>query len=525
MFKKLLTKTNILLFAILLLASFMRLYRIEDYLTFLGDEGRDVLVVWNILHGHPTLLGPTASVGGFFLGPIYYYFMTPFLWLFNYNPVGPAVMVGLIGVATVWLIYFVTSRFFNWQAGLLAAFLYAISPIVIAYSRSSWNPNPLPFFSLICLYTLYLSVIKNEKYLLVVSGILLGIAMQLHYLATFLGVITIVYIFLNAVYGVLTKEKKWMAILRPTIISYTLLAIGFIIGWSPFLFFELRHGFSNIRSILDFVLHSKETGGNPQFLGIVTNVFFRLFGRLIVNYPPPEQVSLQGHLNITIWYLASLLLAVASSLLLFAHFIKSLKDKKDFAQKSLLLLWFVIGILLFGFYKKQIYDYYFAFLFPLPFMLVGGLFAAISKRNIIFLVVSVAACIALAGLNLQAMPFRYPPNRQLAQVKGISKFVYDKTNGKPFNFALITGGNSDHAYRYFFTVWGHPPVTIENVEVDPQRKSVTNQLLVVCEIECHPLGDSLWEIAGFGRAEVAGQWNVSVVQVYKLVHFKDKNGK
>ena len=85
------------LLLILLVAAFMRLYRIQDYMTFLGDEGRDVLVVYNILHGHLTLLGPTSSVGGFFLGPIYYYFMAPFLWLFNYNPVGPAVMVAFFG--------------------------------------------------------------------------------------------------------------------------------------------------------------------------------------------------------------------------------------------------------------------------------------------------------------------------------------------------------------------------------------------------------------------------------------------
>src|SRR3989344_2122005 len=90
---------------ILVLAAFLRLYRIADYMTFLGDEGRDVLVVYNILHGKLTLLGPTSSVGGFFLGPIYYYFMAPFLWLFNYNPVGPAVMVALFGIATVYLIY------------------------------------------------------------------------------------------------------------------------------------------------------------------------------------------------------------------------------------------------------------------------------------------------------------------------------------------------------------------------------------------------------------------------------------
>src|SRR6185312_16623596 len=113
MFKKILSKTNALLLLILLLAAFLRLYRIQDYMTFLGDEGRDVLVVWNILHGHPTLLGPTASVGGFFLGPIYYYFMTPFLWLFNYNPVGPAVMIAIFGVITIWLVYKIGSEFFN----------------------------------------------------------------------------------------------------------------------------------------------------------------------------------------------------------------------------------------------------------------------------------------------------------------------------------------------------------------------------------------------------------------------------
>ena len=66
----------LVLLVILLAAGFLRLYRISGYMTFLGDEGRDVLVVKRIIVDHKwTLLGPTASVGGFFLGPIYYYFM------------------------------------------------------------------------------------------------------------------------------------------------------------------------------------------------------------------------------------------------------------------------------------------------------------------------------------------------------------------------------------------------------------------------------------------------------------------
>src|SRR5690348_469854 len=100
-FKKQNKLALILLVGILFLAAFLRLYRISDYMTFLGDEGRDVLVAKGILEGHFTLLGPRSSAGDFFMGPAYYYMITPFLWLFQYDPVGPAVMVALIGIVTV----------------------------------------------------------------------------------------------------------------------------------------------------------------------------------------------------------------------------------------------------------------------------------------------------------------------------------------------------------------------------------------------------------------------------------------
>src|SRR3989344_4139376 len=130
----------ILIFGILILGGFFRLRNISGYMTFLGDEGRDVLVVKRMIVDHDiAFLGPTASVGGFFLGPIYYYFMVPFLWLFNYNPLGPAIMVALFGIVTVWFVYKVGKEFFGASAGLIAAGLYAISPLVVTYSRSSWE--------------------------------------------------------------------------------------------------------------------------------------------------------------------------------------------------------------------------------------------------------------------------------------------------------------------------------------------------------------------------------------------------
>jgi 4-amino-4-deoxy-L-arabinose transferase-like glycosyltransferase len=520
----LVSKTNIVLLGVLILSAFLRLYKIQDYMTFLGDEGRDVLVAYNILHGHLTLLGPTSSVGGFFLGPIYYYFMAPFLLLFNYNPVGPAVMVALFGIATVWLIFKFCSDLFNRKIAIIAATLYAVSPLIIMYSRSSWNPNPLPFFSLLSLYVLYKALIKNSGKLFFLVGILLGVAMQLHYLTLFLGVVVFAYIILSKV---LKNKGEWIKTFLVLIKQNILVFGGFLVGWSPLLAFEFRHNFLDFKNISNFVLHSGNTGTNPNFFYTVYDVFFRLFGRLVFYFPAKEQLKLYSSSVSSLWLGLILLVAVLCVLVLLKNLYKSFKYKKDDFDKYLLLfLWLFLGVLLFGFYKKPIYDYYFAFMFPLPFILIGAFIFQIYEFKKIKNIGKLLAVIILFFvilLNLQGLPFRYPANRQLNQMETIARFVNDRTGGKPFNFALITGGNSDHAYRYFFTVWGNPPLIIQNAQNDPQRKTVTNQLFVVCEsLPCQPLGNSLWEIAGFGRADVSGHWKVSVVEIYKLIHHSGK---
>ena len=510
-------KKNLILLSIILIAAFFRLYRINEYLTFLGDEGRDVLIVYKILHGDFTLLGPTASVGGFFLGPIYYYFMAPFLWLFNYNPVGPAIMVALFGIATVWLIYKVGKEFFGLVVGLIAAGLYAISPLVVTYSRSSWNPNLMPFFSLLTIYLIYKAIKNNSVKLLILSGILLGITLQLHYLALFLGVIMGVYIFLHQY---IFSKKNIFLIFK----QYFYIFLGFIIGWSPFLAFEVRHGFPNIISIFNFIFQSQDTGGSVNFTPTISNVFFRIFGRLITNFPEPQKVALGAHLNMAIWHYATLALGLVSVSILFSKFFKEYKSHSpDFIKTSLLVVWLVFGIGLFGFYKKPIYDYYFGFMFPLPFLIVG-LFLKNLWQKRTGKILSVLILLIIVWLNNLTPPHKSPANSQLAQIEKISRFVIEKTDNKPYNFALITGGNSDHTYRYFFTLWKKEPITIQNVMIDPQRKTVTDQLLVVCEIvpNCHPLGHPVWEIAGFGRAEIVEEWDVSVIKVFKLRHYKGK---
>lgn len=507
------TREFFLIIIILIVASFLRLYRISDYMTFLGDEGRDVLVAKGILEGKFTLLGPRSSAADFFYGPIYYYFITPFLWLFRLDPVGPAVMVALFGIATVVLLYKVTKEFFGIKAAVIASSLYAVSPLVIAYSRSSWNPNPLPFFSLLVLYLSYKSIENPTWKKFLIIGILLGIAIQLHYISIFLIIIIGTFFFFSKFH----KDSSFRELLR----KYLVIFGGFLIGFSPFLAFEARHDFPNTKTILGFIFtstFSASYGDNVSFINVVKDVFFRLFGRLITNYPLPEHYYrfIGQDSLLFVWQLATTLLAIVSVLFIFG--------KKKKLTKIFFELWLFLSIFLFGLYKKPIYDYNLGFLFPLPFILVGNFLSQVydyKKFGHWPKVFSVVVFVSLLLINLSYNPFRYEPNRQKDQVKKISEFVLSKTDNKPFNFALITDHNSDHAYRYYFEVLGHPDIRMENPTFDPQRKTVTDQLLVVCEnVECKPLGHPLFEVSNFGRAEIVGEWNVSVVKVFKLVHYR-----
>ncbi len=486
----------IIFILILILGAVLRFYKIDQYLTFLGDEGRDVLVVKRMIVDHKlTLLGPTTSVGSMYMGPVYYYMMAPFLLLWNLDPTGTAVMVALLSVMTMVLLYKTGREFFNPMVGYISSYLYAISPLTIIYGKSSWNPNVVPFFSLLIIYALLKVVVKRETGWLIVALFALGIDIQLHYV-TVLMIPVIVMSFLLVKFRISLK-------------NYIYSVGAFIIAYSPFLLFEIRHGFVNTNAVIHFVFSQKGSGesGVIEFMKTVMDVFVRIFWRLTI-LESAELTKL--FLIITIFTIA--------------FWIIRNKNSTKLPALKIILLWISSAILSFGFYRGIIYDYYFGTVFAAPFLITAFLVSILWKINKLGKVATIILILFLSYASFNKSPFRIAPNNMLKNTKEISQFIYDKTNGKPYNFALITGQNSDHAYRYFLEAWGHPPLTIENPVIDPDRKSVTSQLLVVCEEKkCQPLGHPLWEIAGFGRAEIVGEWPVSTIKVYRLVHYTNSD--
>lgn len=498
MVKKNIKVSTLILVAILLFAAFLRLWRIREYQIFLGDEGRDALV-WNdmVTKGKFTLLGPTASVGGFYLGPMYYYLALPFYYIWQ-DPVGPAIFVALVGIATVWLVYKVGSCWFGTSAGMISAWLYTVASLVVRYSRASWNPNPLPFFSLLCVYLAIEGLRKRNFWKLLGSGICFGIALQLHYLSLILAPVLVALFVLELVshmtYASHSTHKSHF--LARLFLASSFLLVGWAIGISPFLAFEVRHHFPNTRTVIEFLTRPKGMVFAWEPFGLFRSVT-RNINRLFF--------------TVNRWPDGSFVHAVALIATVGGAMIAIKRKQYGF------LVWTFVGITVFSLYQGSISDYYYGQFFPIPFLLAGTIGGWMWEK-LLFGKPAVLLILLLFTVDQSSRwPIRNQPNRLLDQTEHVADEIISLSSGQQYNFALITGGNSDHAYRYFFEKKNRAPVPLQN--------TITNQLLVVCEKpepECQPLGNPTWEVAGFGRAEIAQQETVDPgFTLYRLTHYVD----
>lgn len=455
-------------------------------MVFLGDEGRDALVVKRILVDQKyTLLGPATSIGNMYLGPLYYYFMIIPMAVSGLNPLGPAMMVALFGVITVFLVYKITKEWFGETAAFIASGLYAVSPSIIANTRSSWNPNPMPLFATILVYSLYKSVKGNPKWMSI-SLAMIAIVLQLHYMSLFLIPLVIIFWFIS------WKNKDR----RRKLYKYTLLGILlFLILFGPFILFELRHDFINTKALITFIqenqdpnMYQRKTDFNPfknifLFIPIWSQVFHRLL---------PQVLS-------KLTYLISIISLISGAYFLF--------KKRNLALFTL-MAWMIIGVFGVSFYKGVMNDHYIGFLFPAPFILFGFLLTKFLKNNrlIIGLVTAVMILINIRYVDI----FFSTGDKQLNRTREVVNFIIEKSNNAPFNFALISDHNYEDPYTFFFEVKSVKPV--------PTHEKIEDQLFVVCEGSCNPIGHPKWEVASFGWAKIGEEWQLDGRKVYKLVH-------
>jgi 4-amino-4-deoxy-L-arabinose transferase-like glycosyltransferase len=238
----------LILLLIILVGIYFRTYHFSEWTRFSDDQGRDAGIIRDIIQKGQSLplLGPVAGTSNFYLGPVYYYFLFFTAKIFGSNPAVLGYPVLFLSILSIPLLYLFFKKYFSGYLSLALTALFAVSYFVITFSRFSWNPNTLPFFVLLFLYSLLElthTPKKREIFWSILAGTGMGIGVQLH--TIFLVVAPAVFITFF-IYGI---RKKILT--RRSAVVVLLVAIFFNI---PQLISEIKTGGENSKVFVTNVL-------------------------------------------------------------------------------------------------------------------------------------------------------------------------------------------------------------------------------------------------------------------------------
>lgn len=151
----------------------------EDYYTMLDFVEK----------GKIPLLGRSAA-GKFPLGPFYYYFLLP-PFILSKSIIAPHIYFWIINTLSIPLLFYVLKSFTDDLSSIFATFLFTFSSMAITETVIFSNPSPIPFFSILALGLLKMSLETGGKYLPLLA-LLIGIMVQFHLTSIFLLIVILV---------------------------------------------------------------------------------------------------------------------------------------------------------------------------------------------------------------------------------------------------------------------------------------------------------------------------------------------
>lgn len=149
-----------LLVLIIILSFFLRFYKLDVYPALNADEASNTYDAYSLLETGRDQHGNSWPVNfqsfNDYKPGFYVYMMLPFVKVLGLNVWSARIPGSLLGVGSVFLIYFFVKKLFkNEKLALTAAGFLAVSPWHIHYSRGGWEVNVATFFILFGLTMLF----------------------------------------------------------------------------------------------------------------------------------------------------------------------------------------------------------------------------------------------------------------------------------------------------------------------------------------------------------------------------------
>ncbi len=447
--------TYILLFIIIAFSIFFRLYRVDALLGFYYDQGRDALKIQEILtlKDFPAI-GPTTGIAGLYLGPFWFYLLTPFYFIGRGSPIVAASFIALFDAASVYLIYLLGKDFFNRKIGLLGALFWGFSYYLVRSARWFSNPSPLPFFVFLLLYGLGQVILKKkDRYLLLIS-FCLAVSLQLEVASAvffFPSLILIWFVFKPKI-----KDKR-------NIIYSLLIFFGFLI---PQALFEIKNNFLMVRNFFSFNKGDINTDTSTWSIPNLAFIKERFLSYFDILFSKLEGVPKMGSRFLGWLWL------IFSGYQIWRYF----KKRTDQDKMAFILIIFLFVPLLFLFFFSgnygRLYDYYLTGFFP-AFILLFALFVSKFFNKKLYFPILALIIIWFFNGNIFYLKgylsagFDGPEHITLGNQLQSIDWIYQDAKGEKFNVDVYVPPVIPYSYDYLFKWYGQ-----KKYNYQPQEENI-----------------------------------------------------
>lgn len=231
------------LLVVCVLAACIRLYALPLYMSIGGDDARDIAIAKESirLHSLPRF-GSFSSAGPFVFGPLFYWVLILSYSILPFTLFAPWILTILASLFMVIIMMVIGKKLGGTGLGITLGVLTAFSPQLITRSVVVGQHTYVGVFTALVILFLILLWQKPSKLYSFLLGVMIGVAINMHYQALNLFVVIPFLFFIPRV----TFTKK--------IIFVALLVIGILIPLVPLLTWDARQQFANMRNILDYFL-------------------------------------------------------------------------------------------------------------------------------------------------------------------------------------------------------------------------------------------------------------------------------
>lgn len=437
----------LILIIILLIALFFRTYKIVERFEFGHDGDLYSWVVKDIIvNHHPRLIGQLTSAPGIFIGPFFYYLLTPFFLLTNMDPIGALIPATILGLITIFSYYFVLSKTFEKQVGLIAAFLYAT--LITTVNLDRWVV-PTITSSLWAIWYLYslISLSRGNFSVLFLLGILIGLIWHIH--------IALIPSLIAIPFAILLSKKL------PTFKQAVNFAAAFFITSIPLILFELRHNFGQTLGLINNFTTSRDGASGFYKFQLVLEMVTKNLNTLFF---APQSFNFTNNIFFIL-------------LILFLPLILIQKKYIDFKYIAPLYIWFVGVIIFFSISSSPISEYYFTNLSVIFITIISLMFYLIFKSSYIGKVLILTTLTIIFFKNAYFLINQSYYNKGYLERKNLVEFIKQDAEEKGFpciGISYITTLGENVGFRYFFYLSKihliHPSLEIPvyNIVIPPE---------------------------------------------------------